>query len=139
MIVTLGIMVLLAGIVFSVAARLERFWVPIIMIPFGVLATGVSTAYHVVVNPGLVIGCSIARVGMGFPLPWGFTYHPAGDGRCIVPLVQLYSLLTPGPNIASFALDVVFYVAIGLAIIQLYRGVNRTTITARSQPINKMI
>ena len=38
-----------------------------------------------------------------------------------------------------FSLDTIFYVAVGLAIIQLYRGVNRTTITARSQPINKMI
>jgi hypothetical protein len=41
---------------------------------------------------------------------------------CIVPLLPLYPL-NPGMNMVSFALDVVFYVAVGLAIIQLCRGI----------------
>ncbi len=136
--ITLGIMVLLAGITLSVAARLERPWVPIVMIPFGVLATGVSTAYHVIVNPGLVVGCSIARVGMGFPLPWGFTFNLAGGGRCILPLVPLYSPLTPRPDFVSFALDMIFYVAFGLAIMQFYRGITGKTIATGSSRVNNL-
>jgi hypothetical protein len=138
MIITPGIMVLLAGITLSVAARLERLWVPIVMIPFGILATAASTAYHVVVNPGQVVGCSIARVGTGYPLPWSFTYNLAGDGRCIVPLVPLYSPLIPRPNIVSFVLDMVFYVAIGLAIFQLYRGIIGKTMTAQTSILKQV-
>jgi hypothetical protein len=57
---------------------------------------------------------------------------------CIVPLLPLYPL-NPGTNIVSFSLDMIFYVAVGVAIIQLYRGITGKTITARSSQVNKMV
>jgi hypothetical protein len=129
----MGITLLLASIVVAVGYRFERLWVPLAMVFFGLLATVVSSAHSVVFdpsNPGLTYPCCVTRVNRGFPLPWSFTYEYLGGVRRA--LLPLYSQPYAGLDMVAFVLDVVFYVAIGLAIIQLYRGTIGKTITAQT-------
>lgn len=91
-IITMGITLLLASIVVAVGNRFEQLWVPLAMVFFGLLATGVSSAHSVVFdpsNPVLTYPCCVTRVNRGFPLPWSFTYEFFGGGR--------YTLLPPYP------------------------------------------
>jgi hypothetical protein len=144
--ISLAIIGLVAGIAFTVPARLERAWVPIVMIPFGILATVASFSYSVTA-PAVQFGqCGFQSIGRGFPLAWNFSYSMFGL-RCPVRLSSLlapigggplYSLLSPRVSLASFALDVAFFVGAGVAIIQLYRGITGRTITAQSLLASKM-
>jgi hypothetical protein len=117
---------LIAGIAFTVVVGLERVWVPALMVPFRILATIASAVYRIAEVPGQVYMCAFARINVGFPLQYNFTYDSIGS-RCIVPLHPL--VLAPRIDIALFSLDAIFYVAAGLAIIQLYRGIIGKTIT----------
>jgi hypothetical protein len=125
---------LAVGIAFAVAARIERYWVPVVMVPLGILATLASVLYQVVNNPVRPGGCVFAFVHGGFPLPWNTTYNLVGSGCLAFPL----TIINPVIDRVSFSLDVVFYVAVGLAVIQLYRGITGRTITARSLLASKM-
>lgn len=126
---------LIAGIAFTVMVGLERVWVPALVVPFGILATIASTVYRVAEVPGQVSMCGPVQTNIGFPLQYNFTYESIGS-RCIVPLHSL--VLAPRIDIALFSLDAIFYVAAGLAIIQLYRGITGRTINARSLLASKM-
>jgi hypothetical protein len=134
-IVSIVLIGLFPGIIFAVASRLERTLVPILMFPFAVLATVASALHHRVNYPGQLIECGVYRVNIGFPLPWNFRYELYGNSPCPLPAFPL----PPQPNMISFFLDVVFYVAAGIAIIQLLRGTIGRTNTTRSSPVNKMI
>jgi hypothetical protein len=136
--ISLAVIALLAGIGFVVVARLERLWVSIVAVPFGVLATLASALYHHIDVP-LQSACAFGRVNIGFPLPYryAFIYTSTGPG-CIVPLLPLYPI-HPGTNMVSFSLDVIFYVAVGVAIIQFYRGITGKTITPGSTRTHNMI
>ena len=79
---SLGILALTAGIVYVVAARLERAWVAIAMIPLGWVATIASGFYPT--DAGPTIECDIFRVNKGFPLPWNLT-HRASALFCPTP------------------------------------------------------
>jgi hypothetical protein len=127
---------LIAGIVFAVAARLERAWVTIVIVPFGYLTTLASGLYPTDNNPGPILQCSAFLVNRGFPLPWNSTYRITGAQWCPAPLLPL---LDPSMGLVSFSLDLVFYVAAGQAIIQLYRGVTGKTIKTRSSRVNRMV
>jgi hypothetical protein len=125
------VIALLAGIGFVVVARLEKPWVFIVTVPFGVLATLASALYHHIDVP-LQSACAFGRVNIGFPIPYRYTYMYTSTGPgCIVPLLPLYPL-NPGTNMVSFSLDVIFYIAVALAIIQLYRGATGKTIIGRA-------
>jgi len=134
--ITVAVIALLAGIGFVVVARLEGPWVYIVTVPFGVLATLASALYHHLDVP-LQSACAFGRVNFGFPIPYRYTYMSTSTGPgCIVPLLPLYPI-NPGTNMVSFSLDVIFYVAVGLAIIQLYRGIIGKTITAQTSIIKQ--
>jgi hypothetical protein len=136
--ISVAVIALFAGMGFVVVARLERPWVPIVTVPLGVLVTLASALYHHADVP-LQSACAFGRVNIGFPLPYRYAYMWTSTGPgCIVPLLPLYPL-NPGTNIVSFSLDMIFYVAVGVAIIQLYRGITGKTITARSSQVNKMV
>ena len=108
---------LIAGIGFSVEGRLESLWVPVFLVPLGILVTATS-ALLVSVTPANFGDCTITYVGRGFPLPWNSAFDFAGS-RCLPLLLPS----TVGRDMISFALDVIFYIAAGIAIIQLYRGI----------------
>jgi hypothetical protein len=124
---SLAVLALITGIVFTVATRLERSWVPIVLAPLGILLTLVSRAYQVSSAPGNEAICAVTHVNNGFPLQYYFTMSFEGP-RCLRLLLPL--LVPPRTALSSFLLDVAFYIAAGLAIIQLYRGITGTTITA---------
>ncbi len=124
-IISLAMIGLIAGIAFAVAARVEKFWVPVVMVPFAVLTTLASAVYQVANSSRLVGECAIVTVSRGFPLPWRSTYDLIGP-RC---LLLLYQILAPIRNTTLFSLDALFYVAAGLAIIQLFRGITGKTLT----------
>jgi len=126
---TLGLGV---GIAFATAAGLERSRVLVAMIPLGTLATIVSTVNRVDYNPVQYPTCAIARVNMGFPLPWYFDYNFPVRG-CILPLPLL-----PRWDVVSFFLDVAFYVGVGLTIIQFSRGITGKTIATGSSQVNNL-
>jgi hypothetical protein len=129
--ISVAVIALFAGIGFVVVARLERAWVSIVAVPFGVLAALASALYHHADVP-LQSACAFGRVNFGFPLPYRYAYMYTSTGPgCIVPLLPLYPV-NPGMNMVSFSLDVIFYVAVGVAIIQLYRGIIGKTITAQT-------
>jgi len=65
-----------------------------------------------------VATCAFERVSIGFPLQYNSTYGFVGT-RCIVPLQP--HVLAPRIDMVLFALDMLFYVAAGLAIFPLYR------------------
>jgi hypothetical protein len=133
--ITLGILVLVASMVVLVVAELEGLLVPLAMASLGVIATVVSASHTVVEIPPGAEWCYFPRVNRGFPLPWNYTYGLSG--QCPAHLSPLFPYV--GPDMLAFALDVVYYVAIGLAIIQFYRGIRGMTIAGRSSRVNNMI
>jgi hypothetical protein len=137
-IVILGIIGLLAGIAFSVEARLERLRVPIAMVPFGILATLSSDNYSVASNPRQFGECSVVHFSRGFPLPWDGTNYISGNLSGGFPCVLTPPIFYIGGSV-SFFLDLIFYVAVGVAIIQLYRGIRGTTVTAGSSRVKNII
>src|SRR4029077_146033 len=122
--INLAMIGLVLGTLFAVAARLERAWVPIAIAPFGIIATLASALYRVSNNSSHFGECAIAYVSWGFPLAWNSTYEYFG--RCtLLPLPYL----SPNRFLVFFSTDVVFYVAVGVGLIQLFRATTgRTTI-----------
>ena len=130
--IRLSMIGLFAGIAFAIAARLERPWVPILMVPFGALATLVSMAYQIAYNPGINPGgCNGSSVQSGFPFPWSSTYNFVGS-RCLLLYIPMSSHVI---DTVSFFLDVLFYAAVGVAIIQLFRATTGRTAIPSVFPI----
>lgn len=130
---SLALPALIPGIVLAVGARLERFWVPIVMAPFGILAAQASAVYSVSSVPGDVAICAVTHFSSGFPLQYYFTMGLIGP-RCAG--LPLPFFIPPRMLMMPFLLDAVFYVAVGVAIIQLCRGITGKASTARSPPVN---
>ncbi len=126
--ISLALIGLVVGIAFALAARLERHWVMIVMIPLGFAATFASASYPPINNAGPITECATFRVNRGFPLPWTVTHELPGSYFCPPP-GWLQPSINPTMGAVSFFVDVIFYIAIGLAIIQLFRATTgRTTI-----------
>jgi len=132
--VSLATIGLVAGIAFAVAARLERGWVLTAMVPLGILATLASALYSASITSGQG-ACAYTYVNKGFPLAWSSTYDLLGSPCYLL----LYLIYNPARDLIFYSLDVIFYVAVGLAIIQLYRGMTAKTIAARSLRVGKVI
>jgi hypothetical protein len=105
------------------------------MVPFGILATLVSSLYQIANNPVNPLGCAASYVNRGFPLSWYSTYYFVGS-HCTILLIPANN---PIINMVSFLLDVVFYVAAGIAIIQLYRGAVEKIPSTTSARVNKIV
>jgi hypothetical protein len=124
--VSLATIGLVAGIAFAVVARLERGWVLTAMVPLGILATLASALYSASITSGQG-GCAYTYVNKGFPLAWSSTYDLLGSPCYLL----LYLIYNPARDLIFYSLDVIFYVAVGLAIIQVYRGIVGKTVTAQ--------
>jgi hypothetical protein len=119
---TLG---LVAGIVFAIGLGLEKAKVLGITTLAAVLATLTSGIYAVTLTADGPGPCSFEYVNRGFPLAWDSTFSITGS-PCIL---LRYGAVNPPRDVIFFFLDMVFYVAAGLAIIQLFRATTgRTTI-----------
>jgi hypothetical protein len=92
-IIILEMVFLFSGVALLVGERLERLWVMMALVPFGVLATIASTA-HAFADPDRGY-CFFVLVKLGFPLPWTFRYDPNG---LVCPLPSEVRLSYPGPS-----------------------------------------
>jgi hypothetical protein len=120
-----------AGVAFVVAARLEKAKVLGVIVPVAILTALISGLYTVTLTSGPPGTCSFMYVNRGFPLAWGSTYD-----IFLNPCILLrYLPVNPARDAIFFSLDVIFYVAVGLAIIQLFRGLARKTITSTQYPV----
>lgn len=56
---------LVLGIITTIVARLEKIWLVLAIVPFGVLAAQASNFYTVDRNPGQPAICGVGRVSNG--------------------------------------------------------------------------
>jgi len=103
------------GIIVSVWTRVVHPWRLMAVFSLAVLIGVGSGFYQRPSGPAFSL-CGLEAVYGGFPFPWTMHWVLTGGPTCPV---LLHPLVNHGPSLAVFGVDVLFYLALGLGILQI--------------------
>jgi len=104
------------GIIVSVLTRVVPPWHLMAVAGLAVLVGMGSAFYQRPSGPAFSL-CGLQAVYGGFPFPWTMHWVLTGGPTC--PILLLPRPVNHGPSLAVFGVDVIFYLASGLGLLQI--------------------